>query len=158
MILQARPARPPARPPLLYYTYSCCYGMKMFHVEFTSGLNNKFASNRIRLKVATAAMSQYFQHDLLLCYLLHIIYYSIYYTATVISGQKKAPIERKTKLIMFNVFFHYSPFFPVPALFSGPARSYRHTPEISIDCVEPDRYGQKKAKKNHQIKTNCSLF
>merc|ERR1711956_87230 len=28
--------------------------------------------------------------------------------------------------------------------FSGSARSYRHTPEISIDCVKPDRYGLKK--------------
>lgn len=27
------------------------------------------------------------------------------------------------------------------ALFSGSARSYRHSPEIPINCIEPDRYG-----------------
>ena len=32
---------------------------------------------------------------------------------------------------------------PVLALFSGSARSYRHSSEISIHCLEPDRYGGK---------------
>ena len=40
-----------------------------------------------------------------------------------------------------NVCFYISnPLSPVLALFSGSARSYRHSPEIPIDCLEPHRY------------------
>ena len=40
-----------------------------------------------------------------------------------------------------NVCFYISnPLSPVLALFSGSARSYRHSPEIPINCLEPHRY------------------
>ena len=52
-----------------------------------------------------------------------------------------------------NVCFYISnPLSPVLALFSGSARSYRHSSEISIHCLEPDRYGGKAAKAYKQNK------
>ena len=43
----------------------------------------------------------------------------------------------------FTMFSTLSLLLPVLALFSGSARSYRHSSEISIHCLEPDRYGGK---------------
>ena len=44
----------------------------------------------------------------------------------------------------------------VLALFSGSARSYRHSSEISIHCLEPDRYGGKAAKAYKQNNISSS--